>query len=419
MTKLFTQRALRQRHRVGEQTGPITLLTPPLRLTIALGVSIAAAGGLWTTLAQIPITVSGTGVLLPVSTINSTSAATTGIAVWMFDQPVQPWQITAERFNRQPQSFDDTAMVALARGILGAATSSIQTAAANRSEASIYARSMHRMYGGERLPAGRLLLWIQSSALHEQLESSLDQLQRELANISEQQSNIRAKQTILTRELASRSSYLKAMGQLAGEGFVSRSSILEEQAQTDNLRSQILANNNDLINLNNQSNRAYQSVRSQLATLVSQELVFAPRPVYLSQVIPNDGEVVSQGETLLSISDDSLQGAIYVPVFLGNKEMAQVFPGMPVLATPSGFRRSEVGGIVGRVISLEKMPSGEADIAARVGSQALTDLVMRREPSPTLAVVALQRDSADRAGNRGGYRWSSPSNLPFLSLIHI
>ena len=284
---------------------------------------------------------------------------------------------------------------------------------ANRSEASIYARSMHSMYRGERLPAGRLLIWVQSSSLHERLESALDQLQRQLGNIAKQQVNIQAKQTILSRELTSRSSYLKSMGQLAGEGFVSRSSILQEQAQTDNLRSQILANKNDLINLANQRNQAYQSVRSQLATLVSQELVFAPRPVYLSQVIPNDGEAVNQGDPLLSISDDSLQGAAYVPVFLGNKEMAQVFPGMAVLATPSGYRRSEVGGIVGRVISLEKMPSGDADVTACVGSKALTDLVMRREPSPTLAVVALHRDEADQAGNRGGYRWSSPSTLPF------
>ena len=123
--------------------------------------------------------------------------------------------------------------------------------------------------------------------------------------------------------------------------------------------------------------------------------------------------MVNQGDSLLSISEDPLVGAAYVPVFLGNKEMAQVFPGMQVLATPSGFRRAEFGGIVGRVISLEKMPSGEADITARVGSKALTDLILRREPSPTLAVVALQREQGNQYSNRGGYRWSSPSNLPF------
>ena len=71
MTQLFNRRALQKRHRVGERTGPITLLTPPLRLTLLLGLAIAAGGGLWATLARIPITVQGTGVLLPVSTINS------------------------------------------------------------------------------------------------------------------------------------------------------------------------------------------------------------------------------------------------------------------------------------------------------------------------------------------------------------
>ncbi len=41
MTQLFTDRALRKRHRVGDGKGPVNLLTPPLRLTLALGVLIA------------------------------------------------------------------------------------------------------------------------------------------------------------------------------------------------------------------------------------------------------------------------------------------------------------------------------------------------------------------------------------------
>ena len=69
MTNLFNARALQRRHRVGDRNGPITLLSPPLKATLALGVVIAIGGGLWATLARIPLTVSGIGVLLPVGHI--------------------------------------------------------------------------------------------------------------------------------------------------------------------------------------------------------------------------------------------------------------------------------------------------------------------------------------------------------------
>ena len=71
MNQLFNDRALKQRHRSGDQNGPVTLLTPPLRATLGLGALIALAGGLWATFARIPVSVQGSGVLLPVSTINA------------------------------------------------------------------------------------------------------------------------------------------------------------------------------------------------------------------------------------------------------------------------------------------------------------------------------------------------------------
>ena len=102
MTQLFNRRALQKRHRVGERNGPITLLTPPLRLTLLLGLTIAAGGGLWATLARIPITVQGTGVLLPVSTINSSLSGVKGDVYWQFNRPAETWQTQALRFVQRP-----------------------------------------------------------------------------------------------------------------------------------------------------------------------------------------------------------------------------------------------------------------------------------------------------------------------------
>ena len=41
MTNLFTERALKSKHSSRELSGPVTLLTPPLKATLALALLIA------------------------------------------------------------------------------------------------------------------------------------------------------------------------------------------------------------------------------------------------------------------------------------------------------------------------------------------------------------------------------------------
>ena len=418
MTQLFNRRALQKRHRVGERTGPITLLTPPLRLTLLLGLAIAAGGGLWATLARIPITVQGTGVLLPVSTINSSLSGVKGDVYWLFNRPAETWQTQALRFAQRPGDVSDAQAAALSSAVLLAgervrARRDVGHSAGPDSSAKEFADNLRATFHGRRIPGNTLLLWIQSSENQERLQSALDNLERTLADDRDQVNNIAAKQTILNSELISRGSYLKQMRALEGKGFVSRASILQEQAQVDNIRSQILSNNNELIRLRNQKAQAYQTLRNALASLINQEMIFTEREVYLSQVIPNDGESVNQGQVVLELSNDNLDDPTLVPLFLSSREMAQVFPGMPALATPSGYKRSEVGGIRAEVVSMAKIPSGLEDVTARVGVRSLAQSILQREPAPTLAVMALKRTAGPGSANSGGYVWSSRGDLPF------
>lgn len=416
MTQLFNDRALRKRHRVGDRNSPVRLLTPPLRLTLALGILVAASGALWAILARIPISVQGTGVLLPVSTINSSLSRTHGKVYWFFDKPVQAWHRTALKFRNDPEQFDNQQMTALAR-TMARQTASLYDKQAKSSTtdqtSTEFMESLKRTYRGQQFSVGTLLLWVQSSAQQERLQSALTELNRTLADSRAQSSNIQSKQAILSGELSSRSSYLQKMMALEGRGFVSRESILQEQAQVDTIRSNILGNRNELIRIQNQNNEAYQKLRNELAKLINEELLFATRDVYLSQVIPNDGEPVTQGQELLKLSDDDLADPVLVPLFLSSKEMAQVFPGMPALVTPSGYKRSEVGGIQAEVVSMGKLPSSREDVKARVGMQSLADVIMQKEPAPTLAVLALKRAKSSTGRNSGGYLWSSRGDLPY------
>ncbi|CAE21154.1 conserved hypothetical protein [Prochlorococcus marinus str. MIT 9313] len=380
-----------------------------------MGLLIAIGGALWATLARIPLSVEGTGVLLPVSTINSSISGTNGNAIWMFNQPKQQWHLSAKRFKNRPGQFNNRQMTELATNILNAIDKkhSEKISMAKNSSAENFTEKLKQTFYGQKVPAGQLMLWIQSSAQHEQLHSELDQLKRTLRDTLAQQNNINSKQSILREELARRSSYLAQMQKLESKGYVTRAAILQEQAQVDNLRSQIYSNKNELINLSNQLDQSYQKLGNTLSNLINQQMIFASDDVYLTQVIPNNGESVIQGQVVLQLSDDSLNSPILVPVFLGSREMAQVFPGMDALATPEGYKRSEVGGIRGRVVSMAQVPSGLEDVHARVGLKSLAQVITNREPSPTLAVLALERSGETSPLNSGGYRWSSRGDLPF------
>lgn len=408
MTHLFSSRALKRRHRVGELSGPITLLSPPLKATLALGLLIAVGGGLWATLARIPLTVEGTGVLLPVGSITTSISQTDGVNHWIFPLPRKTWHKKAHEFQQRPGSFSDQSMTELARAILAASTEQKAIAATHTADAQALIN-----YRGTRFEAGRLLLWVLSSSQQNNLSSALDQLERSLRASADQQRNIEAQQTVLQRELTSRSRYLSSMQELATRGFVSRATILQEQATVDGISTQIHTNNNQLITLSRERDMAYQALRAHLGILVQQQLVFAPSKTYLDQIMAENGESVSRGQELLKLSEQKLSSTILVPVFLGSNEAAQVRAGMTALATPAGYKRAEVGGIRARVVYKSRLPGTLATVTSRVGIRSLAQEIMRQEPSPTLVILALERANHSGGKNSGGYLWSSRSDLPF------
>ena len=256
------------------------------------------------------------------------------------------------------------------------------------------------------------MMWIQSSDELERLSSNIENVERSIATNKSQRSNIKRKQIILENELKSRSSYLQSMNNLAKKGFVNMQNIMQEQSQVDNVKSQILNNNDQLIEITNKLAESYSSLRGQTAKLINKQLIYAGQDLYIASIVPNDGEGVKDGEVLMQLSNSQLEQPVMIPVFLSSKEMAQVLPGMKVLATPSGYKRSEVGGIRGKVISMAKLPSGVEEVKARTGLRALAKSIVSKQAVPTLAVVELEKSNQSPI-NGGGYRWSSDSDLPY------
>lgn len=419
MTQLFKERPHKRPHPVGDQNGPITILTPPLRLTFLLGLLIAGGLGLWSVLARIPISVRGTGVLLPVSTINSRNSQTSGTAYWMFDDTQFDWHEQALQFMREPDVLTDLQVQLLTQSILRAGKSVIQShqasssAGPGSSTAAAFTKNMNDVLYGRRIPSGTLMLWVKSAANEERLQSSLDKLQNTLRDNKAKEVNIGQKQVILEREFSRRNAYLDQMLSLEAKGYVSKASILQQQAKVDAIQSSIYDNNNELIRLKEQVANAHQGLRNHLVDLINEEMIFAEKQLYLSQVIPNDGQVVNKGDAVLELSSDDLGKITLVPLFLDSREMAQVFPGMPAVATPAGYKRSEVGGIRAEVVSMAKIPSSEDFVTARVGVESLAQEIIQLQPTPTLAVLKLELQQQSGPRNTGGYAWTSGGDLPF------
>ena len=404
MREIFEQRALRKRHQSGEKNTPIVVLSPPLRITLGVGVALATVGVLWSFLAKIPIEVKGTGVLLPVGEINRVRAQVGGIARWVFAEKQQNWIPEVLQFQREPDQLSDAAVLELSRRILR----SYSTPRPSGSPLTNIA-----IQNDTRYPKGTLLIWLQSLQEQESLQAQVDNLTL-IGRLNRiQQKTLLQKQVILEKELKSRQTFLESMQGLAQKGFVSKPTLLQNQAEVDGLLSKLYSNRDSLVNLETKREQSFIKLRKSLARIISNGFVFANDDLYIRQVIPNNGEGVSQGDPLLLLSRQSLTNPVRVPVFLSERESAQVSQGMSVLATPVGMKRSEVGGILGRVVQVSELPSGDKELEARIGVSSLARVIEQREPSPTLAIIELQRSTNDRGENRAGYVWSSNGDLPF------
>lgn len=416
MNQPLDQTNQRSGRNISDETKPIVLLTTPLNATLFTGLAVVVAGCLWSVLARIPITVNGTGILLPVGAINTRISPSYGTAFWMFHRPIANWERLAWQFKNNPDSLTNLEVEKLATSIASdlSAERLYSRSANNASASALSAESLRQLYRSKSVPAGKLILLVHSSEQIEKLFSSIDKLRSNNAEAAAKLSNARLKERQIVQELNSATSYLGDMQSLSGDGYVSKTTILQQRTAVDNLNSQLLDTKNTIVGLNAQIKTGYQNMRDVLAELITQIMIFNMGTSYLAQIVPNDGETVMQGQPILQLSQNPLDSPVYVPVFLDSQEMAQVFPGMPILATPLGYQRSEVGGIRGKVISISKLPSDVDDLTALVGVKSLAAEIFREQGAPSLAVVSLDRPkNAQSNKNSGGYLWSSQSALPF------
>lgn len=412
MSSIFSQEALRRRRIPGDLAGPITLLTPPLRAAIAMGFVLIAAGVGWSAMARIPITVNAVGALLPVSTINTIPSRAEGKAIWSFNQEPRDWHQSAFAFSLSPEDFNLEQVVQLAESLLKDSdftTSGNSIDVGNRSTQFV---EKQRSLLGTQLPKGRLILWIRSNSLEQRLTAALMQWRSLQDSTTKKTDNLKIEINTLRRELVSRNQMLAKMRGIGTDVF-SAATLLDEQANVDNLKVRILNVESQILVLDQEKTNGYLNLKNILSDFVNDELIFAEEPLYLYQVIPNDSEDVTAGEIVLKVSQDLVKSPSLVPVFVDNTDKGSVSAGMFALVTPIGFNRTEYGGIKGKVASVAPVPSTVDGMEARVGVKSIARSIEARMVAPTLVILKLEKSNSKEVINSGGYQWSTSTDLPF------
>lgn len=412
MSSIFSQEALRKRRIPGDLAGPITLLTPPLRAAIAMGFVLVAAGVGWSAMARIPITVNAVGALLPVSTINTIPSRAEGKAIWSFNQEPRDWHQAAFAFSLSPEDFNLEQVVQLAESLLKDSDFTTSGNSIDVENSSTQFVEKQRSLLGTQLPKGRLILWIQSNSLEQRLSVALMQWRSLQDSTTKKTDNLKIEINTLRRELVSRNQMLAKMRGIGTDVF-SADTLLDEQANVDSLKVQILNVESQILVLDEEKTNGYLNLKNILSDVVNDELIFAEKALFLYQVIPNDSEDVTAGEIVLKVSQDLVKSPSLVPVFVDNTDKGSVSAGMVALVTPIGFNRTEYGGIKGQVASVAPLPSTVDGMEARVGVKSIARSIEARMVAPTLVILKLEKSNSKEVINSGGYQWSTSTDLPF------
>lgn len=405
MTIDFEKQALRKyQEQEGIHRRSIRLLEPPAKTSLAIGVCLAGLGVFWSVASRIPILVQGTGVLIPLSTLETKVSLANGDIYYKFNEEemIRPsWSARAWSYTNMPTAFGIDDIRRLSQEVL-----MIPTNAREVEESQLYEK---------KVPSGTLLAQVDSQEEREKLNDAIADLDRVRATYEKLIVDGKQSVDVLEGQLITRQSYLKAIQALEAKGYATKEVVLQEQEQIASLRTNILRYKTELTNNESMLRSAQIRLRTSLSDYIAKTMVFAEGDIYIQEIIATPGATVQSGAPLITVSNSSLKKPVRSPVFLGGSETTQVLPGMRVIATPQGIDRAQYGGMVGRVVWISKLPSSPSEIANRVGLQGIAGLLEKRYGAPTEAIIEFERQVAPRKAlsNSGGYVWSSGGNPPY------
>jgi len=415
---------------------PVAILSPAIKIGGAFLGTLCLVTGLWATLTKVPVRVNGIAVLVSSEGVFQVTSPSSGRMIY----PIQ-LSPTDGSATLVPPSWDGRAYALLYSSKQFSSDQIEQLAVdiTNTDPSRAYPRfSITSLSGGAgsgglseiTVKRGDLIAFIDNPVLRADIATNLANLQNQKRTIAEQQQLLKNTLRESNSYSITKASQVRRLQKLYSQGGISESDYLSQTAEVQRSRQSISELRSRLADLRQTIAVQQKDLYRVVASFLSRSLVFAKDDGEISQILLNQNAEVGQGQVLMTINWQREVAPDQVPVFLNQQAASQVGPGMETIATPVGFSAAEIGGIVGKITSLDPFPVTPNEIGNRLGSQGVAQLVTQAG-GLFQANMQLTRDdlrklnqlrsayrdpelanASPTGNNRAGYRWNNKSKPP-------
>ena len=419
---------------------PVSILNAPTKTAGILLAGLASMTAVWGFIAPIPIKITGLGILAPVDGLFTYRAPSAGRILLPFVKDretgvvrftVPKWSQAAYGFLEDGKGTSPDAILSLTRDVLGY-MDELDTTRYSTSQFSGGTDT-----GGKytvNLQKGEVIAIVDNPAARQNLRGTLINLTRATNNYERL---IRLKQISLNQARSvhnAREKLVKPLEELQKKGYASKIELIGAEADIAAQQNNVTDQQASLEELELTIQKNQSELRSALSQYLRDCVVFSFDKGYVQSFITSQWDHVESGSELLTVSWSNVSEPSVVPVFLDQKAATEVAIGDDAILTPLGFSSAEVGGIKGKVESLEPIPYTTSTLAERLNSKGLAQIVspagsvyqvnvklqrkdlekLRKETSNVISPIEslmtfMRKDQPDTSG---GYEWNNRSNPP-------
>lgn len=387
-TSLFRDQAVAEAAAPDRYDTPLRVMQPWTWTVGAALLVLVAVGLIWAALVDVPIKVTGRGILLPSGGVADIVADTDGRIDHLLVKPGDRVQAG------QPVAVVDQSEVrlqlALAEGLAA--------------DALRHRRELTEFHQREAMAADAFRT-VRDAAL----AGSLRMLEERLVMMNEREEMLRGlfQQNLINRDRAlfARVEVFQVREQIAGARNEREQLALDQALKRTQQEREVLEAERRV----DETARQSEALRTRLERLGEILSPFSGRVV--EQKV-NAGQVVARGTALLTIERDAASGhdAPVAVIYVTAQDGKRLVPGLAVEVSPSSTRREEDGFVHGRVIRVSHIPASSAGLLRRLQNDQLVQNFTAELGAPFEVEVELEPDR----GTRSGLRWSNGRGPAFM-----
>ncbi|MBP0494154.1 NHLP bacteriocin system secretion protein [Roseomonas indoligenes] len=349
--------------------------------------ALAVIGLVWSSLVDVPLKVTGRGILLPSGGVVDIVADTDGRIDRLVARPGD--HIRAGQSIATVDQSELRLQLALAEG---------QAADALRH------RDELRAFHGRETAAAEAFRTARDAAL----AGNLRMLDERLGMMTQREEVMRGlmQQNLINRDRAlyARVEVFQVREQMATSRNEREQLVLDQAMKRTQQEREALEAERRV----DETARQVEALRTRLGRLGE---VLAPYSGTVVEQKANDGQVVQRGTALLTVERDPEggAGALVAVVYVTAQDGKRLSPGLEVEVSPSSTRREEDGFIHGRITRVAHAPSSSAGLLRTLQNDQLVRNFTTELGAPFEVEVALSPDPATRSG----LRWSTATGPDF------